>query len=112
MSQERQKSILVMAPAELAKHIKIIAKATPQAIKVGAHTKWERMPERSITYAEIVRVLQAGSMTRVPENGKWPGELKCRLKGKDEDGKKIEVEVCISESNPNLFVITVIRIEK
>ena len=106
------KSILGMAKPELAKHVRGIAKRTPEAIRLSTHTKWERMPERSITLADIARVLQTGNMVREPENGKAADELKCRFDGKDEDGSSIGVELSIRDSRPTLIVITVIRYKK
>lgn len=102
------KSILVMAPGELLKHIKRLAGGAGRVI-LTAHTKWERMPERSIIEADICRLLRTGSMTRPAEPGIVPNELKCRVNGKDIDGRKIGIEIAVSDDHPNMIVVTVIR---
>lgn len=109
MTDGRRKSILTMAPAELCRYVKEAAKSDPRRVVTSKHTKWVRMPERGIIHAEIVCVVQTGSMSRQPEPGKAHDELKCRFDGKDFNGKKIGVEISVRDSLPRLFIITVIR---
>lgn len=71
------------------------------------------MKERSISAEDIAKVLRSGTMTRSPEPGNdYPNEIKCRINGRDVDNKSIGVEVAVSDDNPLLIVVTVIRYQK
>lgn len=111
MSQVIKKSIFSMAHAELAKHIHTLARDSKQVI-FGKHAISERMVQRGISKSDVIKVLQQGMMKRAAEPSENYTELKCRMDGRDPDGDPIGVEVAVSDVNPNLIVITVIRYER
>lgn len=108
MAAPIRKFVVKMTQNELYQHVRSIAKDTAR-IYVTNHAKLDRMQERGITFKDIVNVLQTGKMFRQAEPGKHQDEVNCRFEGNDIDGDRIGVEVAVSDSRPNLLVITVIR---
>jgi hypothetical protein len=108
MADNKSKSILKMSEAELFRHVKSIA-GTDANIILTDHTKYVRMGERRISLAEVLRCIKLGRMTRAPEPGKFHDELKCRLDHFDYEKNRIGVEIVVSDGDPNLIVVTVIR---
>ena len=97
-----------MTHLQLYQHVRALAR-TDLNVLLTKHTKYDRMKGRRVTRAEIVRCLQMGTMTRAAEPGKYHDELKCRLDYHDNERKPFGVEVAVSDSEPDLIVITVIR---
>lgn len=108
MADNPLKSILAMTHLELSQHVRGIARRDINII-LSDHAKYERMKGRRVTWAEVVRCLQLGRMTRSAELGNYDDELKCRFDHHDFERKPIGVEVLVADSEPTLLVITVIR---
>ena len=109
MADNKRVSVSKMTSTQIMRYVKEQAKDEINIV-LTKHTRWERMGERRIGPADIASVLRRGRMIREPEPGKdYPNEMKCRFQHTDHDLKPISVEVAISDDDPSLIIITVIR---
>jgi hypothetical protein len=109
MADNKRVSVSNMTATQIIRYVKEQAR-NDDNIVLTRHTRWDRMGKRRIGPADIARVLRLGRMIREPEPGKnYPNEIKCRFQHTDHDLKSISVEVAISDDDPSLIIITVIR---
>lgn len=73
------------------------------SIRLTHHVR-ERMQERSIHLPQIRSVLRSGSVIQVEQDIR-SGEDKCRVAGRDADGRNLEVVAILQETETGRVVI-------
>jgi hypothetical protein len=93
--------------AQLAKHIRTIAKNTA-AIFLTDHAK-KRMRERKVTAEEVFQCLQLGSIDREPEGNEEKGSLECLME-RYVAGRQLGIIVALCDEDPDAIVVTIFKV--
>lgn len=101
-------SFIKKSNAQLAKHIRTIAKNTA-SVFITDHAKI-RMRQRKVSSEEVLQCLQLGQILREPEVNHQKGSLECRME-RYVAGRNLGVIVALLDENPDAIVVTVFSID-
>lgn len=94
--------------AQLAKHIRFVAKNTA-AIFLTDHAK-KRMRERKVSTEEVFQCLQHGIIDREPEGNEEKGSLECLME-RYVAGRQLGIIVALSDEDPDAIVVTIFNVK-
>lgn len=93
--------------AQLAKHIRTIAKNTA-SIFLTDHAK-KRMRERKVSSEEVFQCLQLGTIDREPEGNPEKGSLECLME-RYVAGRQLGIIVALCDEDPDAIVVTIFKV--
>lgn len=93
--------------AQLAKHIRTIAKNTA-SIFLTDHAK-KRMRERKVSTEEVFQCLQMGTIDREPEGNQEKGSLQCLME-RYVAGRQLGIIVALCDEDPDAIVVTIFKV--
>ena len=92
--------------AQLAKHIRAVAKNTGSVI-ITTHAG-VRMKQRKVSAQEVYECLQHGTIDRVPEPNDDKGSLECLME-RYVAGRHLGVIAAICDEDPDVVVVTIFK---